>query len=264
LIFGHLARAAGIPVDTNAVLQAAWGGASNAPAASVNALARSASPTVLRAHPGADDTYALCGVPARERVALRALQGALATPSVAIEVGETRIARRDITLTDGAAMWLVARADSMSAESAVADSTGSTTIAGTVSDGVGRPISGARVVVAGVAEAVTTDANGRYVSRDLPGGSRIVSVEKIGYAPVRTIADLYPFDSVTVNAQMARVTALATVNINERQRRSALVTEINARIAGAPARFVDSTKIAKMASTPPRRTCRTSARSASP
>jgi hypothetical protein len=116
-----------------------------------------------------------------------------------------------------------------------------------VTDGAGRPIPGARVVVAGVAEIVTTDANGRYAWHELPGGSRIVSIEKIGYAPVRTIADLYPLDSVTVNARMTRVTALAAVTVNERQRKSALVTEINARIAGAPGRFVDSTKIAKMA-----------------
>jgi hypothetical protein len=228
LIFGHLTRAAGVPVDSTAVVQASWGGES------------------LRAQPGADDTYALCGVPARERVVLRALQGLFATPSMALRLSETRIARRDLTLTDGAAMWLVARADSMNAEAAVADSTGSSTLAGTVTDGGGRPIPGARVVAAGVAEAVTTDANGRYVWRELPGGSRIVSIEKIGFAPVRTIADLYPLDSVTVNARMTKVTALPTVTVSERQRKSAAVDEINARIHGFSGRFVDSTALAKM------------------
>jgi hypothetical protein len=243
LVFGHVTREAGVPLDSAAIVEASW----NEPPG-VDVRARLGAPVVLRAQLGADEAFALCGVPTRERIALRASQGTFATPSMALRVGETRVAQRDLTLTDPATMRLLALAGTtLDTGATAASSAGSATIAGTVADAGGRPIPDARVMVAGVAETVTTDANGRYARRDLPGGSRTVSIQKIGYGPVLSIADLYPLDSVTVDARMTRVTTLATVNVNERQRKSALVTEINTRIAGAPGRFVDSTKIAKMA-----------------
>jgi hypothetical protein len=241
-VFGHLTRLAGVPVDSTAMVQASWSavplGGGDSPA----------GPTALRAPLAGDDTYALCGVPVRERISLHATQSTLATPSMSLRVGEMRIARRDLTLADAAAMSLVARADSGgSAEGATPGAaTGTATLAGTVVASDGRPIPAARVVVSDVAGIATADGRGRFARHDLPTGAHVVTVAAIGHAPLRTIVDLYPFDSVTIDARLPRVTSLATVTVSEGRRRAAEVYDINMRIAGAPGRFVDSTAIAKM------------------
>jgi iron complex outermembrane receptor protein len=70
-----------------------------------------------------------------------------------------------------------------------AQETRAPSLAGTVTDGGGRPLSRARVSIPRLGRSADTDDQGRFVFRDLPGGTYRVQAAMMGYAPaVREVA----------------------------------------------------------------------------
>jgi len=244
LVYGRVVRAAGVPVDSAALAEVSWGERRRARTDAVFLGARSPL--------ASNGRFALCGVPAHERISLRASQGTLSTPTIALLIGESRVAVRDLTLTDPAAMRLLAFAGAdVDPESLATTGTlarGGSVLTGSITEVGGQPISDARVAVSGVDGAVTTDASGHFALQAIPQGRRRISVRKVGFVPVQTVADVYPSDSVILDMSLTRVTTLAAVTVSDRQRKRAAVEEIRERIRGAPGRFVDSTALAKLPS----------------
>jgi hypothetical protein len=78
----------------------------------------------------------------------------------------------------------------------------------------GKPIGGARVTVVDTDQTVTTDTSGAFRLLNLPAGTRAVEVIAIGFAPVRTSADLRPARDATLTVNAGpRIATLAAVAV---------------------------------------------------
>ncbi|HWO87920.1 MAG TPA: TonB-dependent receptor [Gemmatimonadales bacterium] len=86
----------------------------------------------------------------------------------------------------------------LGATSATAGSLG-----GTVTDGSGNPIPGARVVVVEARRSAITDSAGRYLFINLPGGRYAVSFAAIGFRPVVRTVVVAGDRHVTLDVEMA-------------------------------------------------------------
>jgi len=123
----------------------------------------------------------------------------------------------------------------MLSSAAGAQTSGTVTVTGRVTNSTGKPVPDARVYVPGSNEATQTDARGNYTLTGVPGGPQVVVVRQTGYVPVRTEARfstkpgdrarnhvnvklLTPAEVATVEAQWARDSAgLAKVGFFRRE-----------------------------------------------
>ncbi len=92
-----------------------------------------------------------------------------------------------------------------SAERAAAQAT--STLRGVVTDrATGRPLDGASVSVLGTSLSGATDAQGRYLIRGLPAGTRTVRAVAIGYTRLETSVTVAPGQEATTDFAMAPTT----------------------------------------------------------
>jgi hypothetical protein len=119
--------------------------------------------------------------------------------------------------TDRAALLVaVALFALLAPERALAQSRGS--IVGTISDAeTGRAIADANVTVRGRKDPVTTDSSGRYRLLDLPPGTLILQVRKLGHGDATRIVELAPGQTSTIDVALATTTILGKVVVTERQ-----------------------------------------------
>ena len=88
------------------------------------------------------------------------------------------------------------------AASAAATFSDSPAVLGTVTDSAGAPLANANVIVAEVARATTTNAQGEFVLRGLPAGEYHLSVTRIGYAPGHLVVRV-PVEGQDVRVRIA-------------------------------------------------------------
>jgi hypothetical protein len=244
-VFGHVSRATATRADSEAFVQVAWRGHGASPAGSAGTRPSPADsagtrPTISRARVASDGTFAVCGVPASERVSVRASDAAFATPPMALHTGALRIARRDLTLADPDVLMAP---ENQETPTELLPAGQGATVYGAVTRADGSAIAGARIVVAGVAGEARTNEAGRYVVSRLPGGTRRVTVEVLGFLPAHTVADLYSDDSVRVDATLSKVTRLAGVTVRERAVMDERARYLDQRRRAGWAYFMDSTAI---------------------
>lgn len=191
----------------------------------------------------ASGSYAICGIPARQTVTLSMNGGGITTIPVSFRVGTARIARRDLTLPSSDAIeQLGADASSLAP---VRDLDGST-LAGVVRDSAGQPVHDARVTVSGVAGEWRANANGGFIVRGIPSGTRVISIRALRFAPERRLVDLAARDSAFLDLSMTRlITTLNTVTIREREHFNELKSELDQRRRAGFGYRADSTEFAK-------------------
>jgi hypothetical protein len=232
LMYGHVKSVFGWAVDTSAFVRAVW-------------LDADGKRVGGRARVDARGAYAACGVPRDRSVSLFAAYQGAATVAIVIPAGRSRIVRRDLTLATSFELSLDSTAGAAGAASRVGEENGGAVIHGTVRDTLGNPINDAHVRVSGVSVDARSDADGRFLLRNVPSGVRIVSIEAIAYAPMRWLADLYDGDSVPVVARLDRITALARVIVRDRRTLDARLKDFEKRRLGL-GYFVDSTALEKV------------------
>jgi outer membrane receptor for ferrienterochelin and colicins len=69
--------------------------------------------------------------------------------------------------------------------------------------GTGQPVDGAEVSIEGTVLVTRTDSLGRWVLRDVPLGSQVVLVRRIGFAPARTPVVVPTSGTLTVDVVLA-------------------------------------------------------------
>ena len=85
-----------------------------------------------------------------------------------------------------------------------ARASGQTTVTGVVADsGAGRPIAEAQVFIVGTNLVATTNAEGRYTLRRVPGGTQTVRVLRLGYKEQKRTIAISAGENVTVNFTLA-------------------------------------------------------------
>ena len=139
-------------------------------------------------------TYGICGVPLG--ATLRVWAAAESLSSGTIDVVARRVQRRDLTL------------------GALNDGRGVGVVVGHVTDSAANPVVNARAISDGL--EVRTDDDGRFMMRDVPTGTRQLSLVAIGYAPAALVVDVAAGDTTVVSASMASVRTLDVVNVRAR------------------------------------------------
>jgi hypothetical protein len=100
-------------------------------------------------------------------------------------------------------------------------------------DTIATPVANAQVSVEGAASVTTTNARGEFVLDSLPGGTQVLVVRRVGFAPGRAIVDIAsgtPAARVALQLERAvprldpiqvtaRTEALTRVGFEERQKR---------------------------------------------
>jgi hypothetical protein len=199
--------------------------------------------------------FALCGVPIGTALTLRSALDPLDSLSVstlALDASTVRVRRYDMLVARVQPVatppevdpTTVARDTNASATSTPATQViGAPTgvLIGTVTTAAGAPIGNAAVAVDTMPE-IRTGEDGRFIVREVPAGSRQVSIVAIGLLPLTVTVNLLANDTVRMTIPMSAVTTLSAVKV--------VSTVISTRIRGYEERkrnsngaFRDSTEL---------------------
>ncbi|MEP6620604.1 MAG: carboxypeptidase-like regulatory domain-containing protein [bacterium] len=81
-------------------------------------------------------------------------------------------------------------------------------VAGVVrEDSTGKPVAGAEVVFEALKRGTTTDANGKFLIADLPAGTRLMLVRRLGYLAAGTMVQLVVGETRTKDVSLERSAA---------------------------------------------------------
>lgn len=170
--------------------------------------------------------YRICGLPPELRAEAQVEKGEEKTGAVMIESVEAPLSVATFLLPRAIAAARVpdslARRDSVLVVEAIPS--GSSTIRGRVSEINGAPVPNAHVSLDG-GGATVTDSTGHFSLERQPGGTRILTVRRLGYVPVEMTVHPTPLRVVSLNLEMARhVPVLEEVVIGAR--REAALAEV--------------------------------------
>lgn len=172
---------------------------------------------VVNGRTGADGAFVFCGAPGGGLVGLLGIRGADTSGTVEIELPGGSSVRRDL--------YVARVTTSMSADTIVlGDGTrttvvsvqrrGSASLTGSVKTSDGRPLPSARIQVAESGLDAISDANGRFLLTNAPGGSQRVEIRAIGYYPETRSVDLVAGRRATVDVTLSTLrSVLDTVKV---------------------------------------------------
>ena len=110
--------------------------------------------------------YIVCGIPAELQALATASRGGDTTAQISVSSNRPDVVLRTFTLATGAGQ------------------SGKAGVSGIVRGPSGDPMQGVRVSVPGTREAMNSGADGRFTLKDLPSGTRNVSIRRVGYVPL--------------------------------------------------------------------------------
>lgn len=177
----------------------------------------------LDSHTDSTGTYVLCGVPTQTGLRMRAVSDSAESGLIdLLPLGNQLVQRRDMTLSyDPNARGMVM---------------------GKVLGRNAIPIGGARVVAEGAKE-VRTDAEGRFMIRDIPLGTQQVEVLAVGLQPVSRVVDVSLTDTARVEIHLTSPVVLRQMNIVASSVRQQFIKDFNDRRVKGLGIFRDSTVI---------------------
>jgi len=126
---------------------------------------------------------------------------------------------RNLSLSPSAARPIAAPADSASVETTAVDAppppplTGTASVSGVVRGVGGLPVGDAQVRVVGARGTVVSDARGRFSLGDLPAGTQVLEVRRIGYLLSQQPAELRSGRTVVQDVQLRRIVTLDSVRV---------------------------------------------------
>ena len=177
----------------------------------------------------ASGSYTICGVPLDVGLRIRATADSLGSGAISLIGAGARVQRRDLAIGP------------VEFDPSAAAPRG--TISGIVTDTAGKPIADARIVADGAAER-RSGADGRFLVRDVPVGSRQVEILAIGMSPVLAVADVSPTDTSVIIASMRKITTLDVVRVTASAATRRLVRDLDERRKLGGGYYRDSTAIA--------------------
>ena len=176
---------------------------------------------------GADGRYVACDVPTDVPILLQARAGVGDSSRANDMSGEIELAftpnvpllHRDLYLAapeqrSVTSPGVAAASSAPGTARAPTAPAGTARLTGRVAGADGRPVAGARVSVRGTDVVVSTDSAGMFRATGLPAGTRAVDVTALGYAPVRTAADLRPNRETSIAVSTgAKIATVSSVNV---------------------------------------------------
>ena len=168
-------------------------------------------------------SYVLCGLPTQTGLRMRAVADSAESGLIDLPpLVDRLVERRDLTISY--------------------DPNSRGVVAGKVVGRNSSPIGGARIIADGVQE-VRTDAQGRFVLRDVPLGTQQIEVLAVGLQPVARIVDVSPNDTARIELHVTKPVVLQRVNIVASSIRQQFISDFNARREKGLGQFRDSTVI---------------------
>jgi hypothetical protein len=177
----------------------------------------------------ASGNYGICGVPLDISLRVRATADSAGSGSIDLIGHGARVQRRDLLVGP------------VELDTSTALPRG--TITGIVTDTSGKPIADARVIADGAPE-LRSSADGRFLVRGVPIGSRQVEVLAIGMSPILTVADVRASDTAFVVASMRKITTLDVIRVTASPMTRRLARDIDDRMRVGGGYFRDSSQVA--------------------
>lgn len=155
--------------------------------------------------------YRLCGVPTDDWVVLQVQHGGRAGADVRVLVPDSAgVAVRELSLSATASRPIAAAAVDTAPPPPL---TGSAAVTGVVRGVGGLPLGDAQVRVLGARGTTVSDARGRFSLGDLPSGTQVLEVRRIGYLLAQQPVELRGGRSVVQDVQMRRIVTLDSVRV---------------------------------------------------
>jgi hypothetical protein len=107
----------------------------------------------------------------------------------------------------------IGKSGSSSADVPIPLLTGTATLSGTVRRADGMPVQAALVRIADAAPVTFTDSLGQYTLTDLPAGSQLLEVKRLGYFAAGLNVDLRNGESSRRDVRLSRVVSLDSVHV---------------------------------------------------
>lgn len=167
-------------------------------------------------------TYYLCGAPVEYLVTAQAKAGPFSSGVVDVLVNARGIVRRDLSVSREV---LAAEPDSAPPRR----SRGLATVIGTVRGERGGVLPGAIATLDDVADTARVDSVGRFKVRNMPSGSRMLMVRRVGYFAWRSQVDLRNRDTTRVEAALEEANVLDTIRVTAAPQMAAVLQEIDLR-----------------------------------
>jgi hypothetical protein len=152
--------------------------------------------------------YRVCGVPTDDWVVLQVQHEGRAGSDVRVMVPDSAgISVRHLSLSTTAARPMAAGADS------APPLTGTASVTGVVRGVGGLPVGDAQVRVLGARGTAVSDVRGRFSLGDLPSGTQVLEVRRIGYLLAQQSVELRGGRAVAQDVQLRRIVTLDSVRV---------------------------------------------------
>jgi hypothetical protein len=154
--------------------------------------------------------YRLCGVPTDDWVVLQVQRGGRAGADVRVLVPDSAgVAVRHLSISTTALRPIAGAPDTAPPPPL----TGTASVAGVVRGVGGLPVGEAQVRVLGARGSVVSDARGRFSLGDLPSGTQVLEVRRIGYLLAQQPVELRGGRGVVQDVQLRRIVTLDSVRV---------------------------------------------------
>jgi hypothetical protein len=167
-------------------------------------------------------TYYLCGAPVEYLVTAQATSGRFSSGVVDVLVNTRGVVRRDLSVSREV---LAVGPDSAPSRT----SRGLATVIGTVRGERGGVLPGAIATLDDVADTARVDNAGRFTLRNIPSGSRMLMVRRVGYFAWRSPLDLRNRDTTRVEVALEEANVLDTIRVTAAPQMAAVLQEIDLR-----------------------------------
>jgi len=178
----------------------------------------------LRARADAEGRFTVCGVPADGTLQLRAWLDGDSTGMLDVRVPANGILLRDVLIGRARAVSILLR-DSLDADPLARDSLTDTTayevtvkrgdaqLSGIVKGPDGAAVANAVVSLWGTGIDQRSGNAGRFTLTNVPTGSWTAEVRAVGFAPLRTVVDIWPGDTTRFDVALDEVRQLEKVRV---------------------------------------------------
>jgi hypothetical protein len=99
------------------------------------------------------------------------------------------------------------------ASTPAASPSGTARLTGVIRGPAGQPLSGAEVWVLGTSATVRSDESGHYTLGELPAGTQVIGVRRVGYSPTDAAFELRSSATVTGDVRMERIVMLDSIRV---------------------------------------------------
>jgi hypothetical protein len=157
--------------------------------------------------------YRLCGVPTDSWLLLQVQHDGRAGAGIRLLVPDSAgVVLQHLSLS-ASATTPVAAAPPIEGDTTEPPLTGSASVAGVVRGVGGLPLSGAQVRVVGAAGRATSDARGRFSLGDLPAGTQVMEVRRIGYLLTQQPVELRAGRTAEQDVRLQRIVTLDSLRV---------------------------------------------------